>query len=100
MQKNRDYREERFSKGVSMSSNKKNRRNIRRLAERKGLSYRESVEHFYGKDFSRMDKNLLYSLHKNTNARRNLILSRPRAAGYDASNHDRDARTHGPDKGS
>lgn len=47
-------------------SKKKLRRHLRRLAERKGESYGESIRRFYGKGLSEMDRNLLYSLYKRT----------------------------------
>jgi hypothetical protein len=63
-----------------MSSNKKTRRHIRRLAERKGMEYREAVSLFYGKELGEINRSLLYSLHKNTKAGRISISPR---AGYD-----------------
>lgn len=48
------------------STNKKLRRNLRRMAERKNISYDEAILKFYGiRSLSQLDKNLLYSLYKN-----------------------------------
>lgn len=49
-----------------MASKKKLRRHIKRLAERKDVSYREAISRFYGKSINEINKSLLYSLHKNT----------------------------------
>jgi hypothetical protein len=49
-----------------VASNKKLRRNLRRIAERKGKGYRDALENFYGKEIKDINKSLLYSLHKNT----------------------------------
>ena len=47
-------------------TNKGLRRNLRRLAERKGISYEMAIIHFYRvKSLKDLDKNLLYSLFKN-----------------------------------
>jgi hypothetical protein len=44
-------------------SNKRTRRNLRRIAERKGIEYKEAIEKFYGKKISKLDKHLLWSLY-------------------------------------
>lgn len=49
-----------------MASKKKLRRNLRRIAERKGKGYREAIESFYGKGIEDINRSLLYSLHKKT----------------------------------
>lgn len=41
----------------------RHRRNLRRIAERKGIEFREAVEKFYGKKISKLDKHLLWSLY-------------------------------------
>jgi hypothetical protein len=47
------------------TSKKKLRRFLKRTAERKGVSYSESIVSFYNLDsISDLKKNLLYSLHK------------------------------------
>lgn len=47
-------------------TNKFLRRNIRRLAKRKNISYKDAILLFYNiKSIYELDKNLLYSLHKN-----------------------------------
>jgi hypothetical protein len=51
---------------INKKTNKSLRRNIRRLADRKGISYESAILHFYGvKSISEIDKNLFYSLNKN-----------------------------------
>lgn len=48
------------------TSNKNLRRHLKRLAKSKSISYEEAILHFYKiKKLSQLDKNLLYSLHKN-----------------------------------
>ena len=43
------------------SSNKQLRRNIRRIAERKGITYIQAILHFYNvKSIYELDKNLIY----------------------------------------
>lgn len=49
-----------------MSSNKKLRRHLKRLAAREGIGYRDAICKFYGKSIDKINKSLLYSLHKNT----------------------------------
>lgn len=52
---------------LNMSSNKKLRRNIKRLADKKGITYELAILHFYKIDsLSKLDKHLLWSLYKNT----------------------------------
>lgn len=47
-------------------NNRRLRRNIRRLAERKGISYKDAILKFYGvASYDELDKNLVYSLNKN-----------------------------------
>jgi hypothetical protein len=49
----------------SKKTNKGLRRNIRRLAERKGITYEMAILRFYQvKSLKDLDKNLLYSLYK------------------------------------
>jgi putative aminopeptidase FrvX len=46
-------------------NNRRLRRNLRRLAERKGISYKEAILKFYGvASYDELDKNLVYSLNK------------------------------------
>lgn len=46
-------------------NNRKLRRNIRRIAERKGITYKEAILKFYKVySYEELDKNLVYSLHK------------------------------------
>lgn len=46
-------------------NNRKLRRNIRRIAERKGITYKEAILKFYKvSSYSELDKNLVYSLNK------------------------------------
>lgn len=47
-----------------MSSRKKTRRFLRRMAERKEMSYREAISVFYGKKLEKLNKGLVHSLHK------------------------------------
>lgn len=47
-----------------MSSNKKTRRFLRRMAERNGTGYREAMSKFYGRKVEKMNKALVMSLHK------------------------------------
>lgn len=47
-----------------MKNNKKTRRFLKRLAQRKEIGYREAISLFYGKDFKKINKALVYSLHK------------------------------------
>ena len=50
-----------------MKTNKGLRRNIRRISERKGITYSEAILLFYNVDsVSKIDKNVMYSLYKNT----------------------------------
>ena len=49
---------------IRVSSNKKTRRFLKRMAERKGTGYREAMAKFYGKKVERMNKALVMSLHK------------------------------------
>lgn len=69
-------------------SNKRTRRNLRRVAERKGLGYGEAIVRFYGKDIPDIDKNLVYSLHKKTilsrqlNGRPAVVYNRRRHGGH------------------
>lgn len=49
-----------------MASNKKLRRHLKRLASKSGISYRDAICKFYGKNIKDINKSLLYSLHKNT----------------------------------
>lgn len=49
-----------------MKTNKLLRRNIRRIAKRKGITFSEAILVFYSaKSLYEIDKNILYSLHKN-----------------------------------
>lgn len=41
----------------------RHRRNLRRIAQRKGIEFRDAVEKFYGKKISKLDKHLLWSLY-------------------------------------
>lgn len=41
----------------------RHRRNLRRIAERKGMEFKDVVEKFYGKKISKLDKHLLWSLY-------------------------------------
>ena len=69
-----------------MASKKKLRRYLRRIADRKDISYRDSICNFYGKKLDKINKSLLYSLHKNTVSRGNLpkaLLNRGGALRYD-----------------
>lgn len=43
-------------------SNKKTRRFLKRMSERKGVEYRDAISSFYGTKLSKLDKNLLMSL--------------------------------------
>lgn len=53
--------------GVGKKSTKGLRRNIRRISERKGIDYRAAILLFFNVDsISKIDKNLLYSIYKNT----------------------------------
>lgn len=69
-------------------SNKRTRRNLRRIAERKGIGYGEAIVRFYGKEISDIDKNLAYSLHKKTVLSRELrgrpvvVYNEPRHGGH------------------
>ena len=46
-------------------NNRKLRRNIRRIAERKGITYNEAILKFYKVySYEQLDKNLVYSLNK------------------------------------
>ncbi|NBP16893.1 hypothetical protein EBU95_21345 [bacterium] len=46
-------------------NNRKLRRNIRRIAERKGITYKEAILKFYNvSSYDDLDKNLVYSLNK------------------------------------
>ena len=46
-------------------NNRKLRRNIRRIAERKGITYKEAILKFYKvHSYGELDKNLVYSLNK------------------------------------
>lgn len=46
-------------------NNRKLRRNIRRMAERKGITYKEAILKFYNvSSYAELDKNLVYSLNK------------------------------------
>jgi hypothetical protein len=46
-------------------NNRKLRRNIRRIAERKGITYKEAILKFYKVySYEQLDKNLVYSLNK------------------------------------
>ena len=49
-------------------SNRRNRRNLRRIASRKGITYEESIKKFYSAEsleaLELMDKNLVFSLQK------------------------------------
>lgn len=48
------------------ATNKSLRRHLRRLAERKGITYQQAIIDFYGvKSVDRLEKNLVYSLLKN-----------------------------------
>jgi hypothetical protein len=48
------------------NTNKLLRRNIRRLAKRKQITYKQAILLFYNvKSIYELDKNLLFSLHKN-----------------------------------
>ena len=46
-------------------NNRRLRRNIRRIAERKGITYKEAILKFYKvHSYNELDKNLIYSLNK------------------------------------
>lgn len=46
-------------------NNRRLRRNIRRIAERKGITYKEAILKFYKvHSYKELDKNLIYSLNK------------------------------------
>jgi hypothetical protein len=46
-------------------TNRKLRRNLRRMADRKGISYKEAILKFYKvSSYDQLDKNLVYSLNK------------------------------------
>ncbi|NBT58685.1 hypothetical protein EBT16_07880 [bacterium] len=46
-------------------NNRRLRRNIRRIAERKGISYKDAILKFYNvSSYEELDKNLVYSLNK------------------------------------
>ena len=80
-----------------MASKKKLRRHLKRIADRKDISYRDSICNFYGKKLDEINKSLLYSLHKKTVSRRNLPrtpLSRVGALRYDEK-HVGNSRTDG-----
>lgn len=49
-------------------STKKIRRNIRRICDRQGISYRDAILKFYSVgSLSELDKNLVWSLYKEKN---------------------------------
>jgi hypothetical protein len=51
---------------IMKKTNKHLRRNIRRIAKRKGITLTEAILVFYNaKSLYEIDKNTLYSLHKN-----------------------------------
>lgn len=46
-----------------MSKNrKKTRRFLKRVSDRKGIGYREAISSFYGKEISKINKNLFIAL--------------------------------------
>lgn len=58
-------------KGLLVSkSSKKTRRFLKRMADRKGLDYRDAIVRFYGKKISEINKNKLISLDYRTPADR------------------------------
>lgn len=49
-----------------MKNTKSLRRNIKRIAKRKGITYKQAILFFYNvKSIYEIDRNLLYSLYKN-----------------------------------
>jgi len=52
-----------------LKNTKKLRRFLRRMSERNGKSYRDSISLFYGKEISEINQGLLRSLHKKTTRR-------------------------------
>lgn len=65
----RKYHLERLTEKASnngrKNTNRKLRRNLKRIADRKGISYKEAIFRFYKvSSYEELDKNLVYSLNK------------------------------------